>query len=98
MYKQVRQAIDFNQSNNPILNHGIFIERSCEMLTDTIRSMILESKGYITKVFEFISNEHTRKNVMLSAVKSGVVKDLSSEINALKEQYGLEKHYLEDCL
>ena len=40
------------------------------MLTDTIRALLLEREGYRTKIFEFISNEHTRKNVMLVAHKS----------------------------
>ena len=97
-HKQVRKAIDFKSNENPILNHGIFIERSCEMLTDTIRAMILESKGYKTKVFEFISQEHTRKNVMLTAIRTGESKDMSQSISALKQQYGLNKHYLEDVL
>ena len=81
-----------------MLKYGIFTERSCEMLTDTIRAMILESKGYKTKVFEFISNEHTRKNIMLTAVKVQESKDLDQDIETLKSQYGLKQHYLETLI
>ena len=97
-HKQVRKAIDFNQTTNPILSHGIFIERSCEMLTDTVRAMVLESKGYKTKVFEFVSQEHTRKNIMLTGIKTGEIRDLSLEIKNLKQQYGLDEHYLEGVI
>ena len=97
-HKQVRQNIDVQDIFNPMLKYGIFTERSCEMLTDTIRAMILESKGYKTKVFEFISNEHTRKNIMLTAVKVQESKDLDQDIETLKSQYGLKQHYLETLI
>ncbi len=97
-HKQVRQSIDKQQIVNPIMRYGIFTERSCEMLTDTIRAMILESKGYKTKVFEFVSNEHTRKNIMLSAVKTSMPKDNANEIQSLKLNYGLSTHYLEKLI
>ena len=40
------------------------------MLTDTLRTLIMEKEGYKTKAFEFISNEHTRKNIMLVGKKT----------------------------
>lgn len=98
-HKQVRQSV--NQSimkGSPILKHGIFQERACEMLTDAIRALILESKGYETKVFEFISLDHTSKNIMITGVKTGNFKNVNVEINALKKEYGLELHYLESIL
>ena len=55
---------------NPILKYGIFKERQFEMVTDTIRALLLEKHQYNTKVFEFISNEHTRKNIMLVGSKA----------------------------
>lgn len=51
------------------LQHGIFRERSAEMVTDSIRAVLLEMAGYDVKVFEFISGEHTAKNIMLTAVR-----------------------------
>ncbi len=52
------------------LRHGIFQERQAEFVTDALRAQLLEWAGYRTKVFEFISTEHTAKNLMISAIKS----------------------------
>ena len=52
-----------------VLRHGILAERQAELLTDGLRAMLLEIAGYEAKVFEFISSEHTAKNLMLAAVK-----------------------------
>ena len=52
------------------LRHGIFQERQTEFVTDALRAQLLEWAGYRTKVFEFISTEHTAKNLMISAIKT----------------------------
>ena len=52
------------------LKHGIFQERQAEFVTDALRALLLEWAGYRTKVFEFISTEHTAKNLMIAAIKS----------------------------
>jgi len=52
------------------LQHGIFQERQAEFVTDALRAQLLEWAGYRTKVFEFISTEHTAKNVMIAAIKA----------------------------
>ncbi|HRP06596.1 MAG TPA: methyltransferase, partial [Opitutaceae bacterium] len=45
------------------LRHGIFLERQAEFVTDALRAQMLEWAGYRTKVFEFVSTEHTARNV-----------------------------------
>jgi SAM-dependent methyltransferase len=52
-----------------ILRHNIYRERMAEMVTDSIRALLLELAGYTVQVFEFIGGEHTSKNVMITAVK-----------------------------
>jgi SAM-dependent methyltransferase len=52
------------------LRHGIFQERQAEFVTDALRAQLLEWAGYRTKVFEFISTEHTAKNLMIAAVRA----------------------------
>ncbi len=52
------------------LRHGIFQERHAEFATDALRAQLLEWAGYRTKVFEFISTEHTAKNLMIAAVRT----------------------------
>jgi len=51
------------------LRHGILRERQAEFVTDALRAALLEWAGYETKVFEFISTEHTAKNLMIAATK-----------------------------
>ena len=53
----------------PALRHGIFQERHAEFATDALRALLLEWAGYDTKVFEFISTEHTAKNLMIAATR-----------------------------
>ncbi len=100
-HKQIRQQVKGKTQKDPILKYGIFKERQFEMVTDTIRALILEKNNYSTNVFEFISNEHTRKNVMLTATKSNKHIDaakIENKINALKNAYGIDSHYLETLL
>jgi len=97
-HKQVRQQVKGITQESPLLKYGIFKERQFEMVTDTIRALILEKNSYQTMVFEFISNEHTRKNVMLVGTKSNKNMDASTidtKIKGLKEAYNIESHYLE---
>ncbi|MBE7633775.1 SAM-dependent methyltransferase [Tenacibaculum finnmarkense] len=97
-HKQIRQQVKGKEQESPLLKYGIFKERQFEMVTDTIRALILEKSNYNTKVFEFISNEHTRKNVMLVASKSIKKNDISkidAKIAGLKDAYAIESHYLE---
>ena len=100
-HKQIRQQLKRSEQESPILKYGIFKERQYEMITDTIRALILEKHQYNAKVFEFISNEHTRKNVMLVGQKSGKKpneKAVSEKIETLKKKYNIEYHYLEKIL
>ncbi len=100
-HKQVRQQVKGVEQESPLLKYGIFKERQFEMVTDTIRALILEKNNYNTKVFEFISNEHTRKNVMLIGSKSTKKRDteaIDAKIESLKELYHIDTHYLETLL
>ena len=75
------------------------MERQAEMVTDGIRAMILEYFGYKTKVFEFISDAHTPKNVMIVGIKNdkAVLKNeqLLQKIKAAKAYFGIGYHHLE---
>ena len=100
-HKQIRQQLKGKQQKSPLLKYGIFKERQFEMVTDTIRALILEKNQYESKIFEFISNEHTRKNVMLIGTKSSKKPDINAvegKIQSLKKEFGIEKHYLEQTI
>lgn len=100
-HKQIRKEIRPDNILSAITKHGILLERQAEMVTDAIRSLLLEAFGYKTKVFEFIGTEHTPKNVMIAAVKSKqpVAKELYIEkVKSLKALFNIEQHYLETLL
>lgn len=100
-HKQIRQQVKGKEQESPLLKYGIFKERQFEMVTDTIRALILEKHNYNTKVFEFISNEHTRKNVMLVGTKSSKKADankVDTKISDLKSTFQIDEHYLESLL
>lgn len=94
-HKQVRAAMTVPDNLRPILKHGILLERQAEMITDAIRSLILESKGYQSSVFEFISAEHTGKNLMITAQKAPINEKALGEIESIKSTYGVAYHELE---
>jgi hypothetical protein len=77
------------------------LERVAETVTDGLRSLLLERSGYATKLFEFISVEHTPKNNML--VGTRLAKPPSpdrydDQIHAVKEFYGIGHQRLETLL
>jgi hypothetical protein len=53
-----------------ILKHGIFKARMADILTDGMRSLLLEAKGYEVSVVEYISPLETPKNLMIRALKT----------------------------
>ena len=67
--KELRPQLNAPPVLSEALKHGIFQERQAEFVTDALRAQLLEWAGYRTKVFEFISTEHTAKNLMISAIK-----------------------------
>lgn len=53
----------------PMLKYGIIKERLSALITDSVRASLLESAGYSVQILEFISLEHTAKNLLIRAVK-----------------------------
>lgn len=97
-HKQIRQEMEKSKVVDPITRYGIFLERQAVMITDAIRALIMEYYGYKTQVMEFIEMEHTPKNILLVGRKSEAPVDkeaILKQIEDLKKQYGIEKHYLE---
>ena len=87
----------------PLLRHGILEERQAEIITDGIRALLLEAEGYHTKVFEFISSEHTAKNLMITATRDHRPLNQHREkalaqVEAIKKGFGIKEHWLEKLL
>lgn len=83
----------------PVSRHGILAERMGDILTDAFRALLLRIMGYQTDVMQFISAEHTAKNVMIRAVKSdgAVSPHFAREYAAMKDYWRMTP-YLETLL
>ena len=100
-HKQLRLQIHSPALLKPMLQYGLHLGQQAEMLTDSLRALFLEACGYETKVFEFISLEHTNKNKMILAIKRPEPVDpaaLLVKIQALKAFYNISEHCLETLL
>jgi SAM-dependent methyltransferase len=58
-----------------ITRYGIMRERLGDLLTDSLRMQILKLRGYRVEAIEFIGGEHTPRNLMIRAVKTGATVD-----------------------
>lgn len=101
-HKQIRKELDASTPLNNITKFGILKERQAEILTDSIRAMLMEANGYKTNIFEFISTEHTPKNLMIVGEKTTKTdsqkQKILDDISSIKQIYGIKNHYLEILL
>ncbi|MEY4901887.1 MAG: hypothetical protein RLZZ190_614 [Actinomycetota bacterium] len=54
-----------------LTRHGIMRERLGDLLTDSFRTQILKLLGYRVDAIEFVGGEHTPRNLMIRATKTG---------------------------
>ena len=100
-HKEVRPQLGRPAPLAPVLEHGIMAERMAEWATDGLRALFLEWAGYRTKILEFISSEHTPKNLMLAAIRERepFTNDAArQQIIELKKFFGIERHALDGLL
>ncbi len=62
-----------NNAMVPLEKHGLIKERLSSLITDSIRANALEIMGYSTQILEFIDMEHTPKNILIRAYKTGEI-------------------------
>jgi len=100
-HKQIRKELNPKNELKDIINHWILKERQAELLTDTMRWLILEAYWYKTQIFEFITYEHTHKNIMIvwqkSSHKNNKI-EFFKKISNLKQIFWIKNFYLEDLL
>ncbi|MCX5876934.1 MAG: SAM-dependent methyltransferase [Deltaproteobacteria bacterium] len=100
-HKQIRPQMISPALLKPMLKHGIHMGQEAEMVTDSLRALLLEASGYETQIFEFVSLEHTSKNKMILGVKGGGLSkqaELLAQIREIKAFYGIREHCLETLL
>ncbi|WP_182525703.1 class I SAM-dependent methyltransferase [Nocardioides dongkuii] len=54
-----------------LTRHGILRERLADTLTDGLRAALLRIEGYRVDVVQFVESQHTPRNTMLRAVRTG---------------------------
>ncbi len=69
----------------PVLEYGLIKERMAALITDAMRAQYLEGAGYRTQILEFIDMEHTPKNILIRAVKTGKRKENKKAVCACEE-------------
>lgn len=60
-----------NDVLQPVFKYGLIKERMAALVTDALRAEYLEWEGYHSQILEFIDMEHTPKNILIRAVKTG---------------------------
>ncbi|HST13296.1 MAG TPA: SAM-dependent methyltransferase [Gaiellaceae bacterium] len=76
-----------------LLRHGLLLGRQADLVTDALRAARLEIAGYRVEVMEFVSAEHTAKNVMLRAEHAPSrprAKRATAEFVELRDRYGVD--------
>jgi SAM-dependent methyltransferase len=100
-HQELRPQIEPPAMLKNILKHGVMLEREAESITDGLRALLLEKSGYQTKLFEFVSTEHTPKNNMIVGTRQKKKPDAArfdAEVKAIKDFYGIREQRLEDLL
>ncbi len=102
-HKEIRPQLRAPAELAALARHGIFAARLADMVTDSLRALLLEAHGYQVKVFEFIDAAHTPKNTMLAAVRrprpdEPAAARARAEFAALKARFGIERQHLETLL
>ena len=103
-HQQLRPQMSAPAPLQSMLQHGIHMTEQAEMLTDSLRALLLQACGYDAQVFEFISPEHTGKNKMVLAVRrpqplpASQRTALLAKVAELKAFYGVTEQQLETLL
>jgi hypothetical protein len=99
-HKQLRPQLCVPGPLRPLLKHGVHLGQEAEMLTDTLRALLLQACGYDAQVFEFVSLEHTAKNKMILAVRRPGVQaaEAARQARELEDFYGIREQCLRSLL
>jgi SAM-dependent methyltransferase len=69
------QLVDSPAPWQIVTKYGLLEERFADLLTDALRAHILKLVGYRSEVIEFVGGEHTPRNLMIRAVRTGAIAD-----------------------
>lgn len=75
----------------PLFRNGIVKERFADLLTDSLRAELLRINGYKADIVEFVSIDHTPRNLMIRANFSGIAADRRN-YESLCEQWSINPY------
>ena len=84
------QLVDSPAPWQIVTKYGLLQERLADLLTDALRAHLLKLVGYRSEVIQFVGGEHTPRNLMIRAVKTGAIADLV-DFQRYEEMVGLWK-------
>jgi SAM-dependent methyltransferase len=98
-HKELNARLESPGMLKPVFRHGLLKQRTADIVTDAFRAHLLRLAGYRTDVIEFVAAEHTAKNLMIRAVRTGQPVDakVRREYDEMKSFWGVTP-YLEGLL
>jgi SAM-dependent methyltransferase len=88
-HKELIEQYEFKEFNE-IIKHGVFRARFADILTDGVRTLLLETQGYKVSAVEYISPLETPKNLLIRAQKvSDKNQKAIDEYMKVKELFGI---------
>ncbi len=90
-HKELSHALQPPAELAPLVRDGLLRQRTADLVTDALRAAALRALGFRTDVVEFVSPEHTAKNLLIRAVRTGHPPDPSAlaEFIALARFWGV---------
>ena len=73
------QMVEIPEPWQMLTRNGIMKERLGDLITDALRMQIMKLLGYRVEAIEFIGGEHTPRNLMIRAVKTGAIADATEK-------------------
>ena len=87
-----------NDIFKPVQQYGILNDKLATIITDSLRGLVLQIKGYNVSIMEFTALEHTAKNVLIRAEYTGKAdKKADEQYKNLTEFWGV-KPYIEKII
>ena len=95
-----QQLTELQSPFAPLGHDGLVRERFADLITDSLRAQILRTLGYKTEIIEFVSGDHTPRNLLIRAkfrsAESEIEKKESLlEIDYLLKQFSVQPYLLE---
>jgi SAM-dependent methyltransferase len=80
-----------------VARHGILRERLADVLTDALRAAVLRQHGYRVEVVEFVGSQHTPRNTLIRAVRTGAAPSAQqqAEYDRLTSEWGVRPRLAE---